>query len=137
MKVLVATDGSQHSLKAVERALELAKHEKAEITLISVAYFANEDLDEMPPGIHERLEAEAREALKKAKAIFDAQGIEVKTVLEAGYVPANNIIARAARDGFDRIILGSTGSGRLKGVLIGSTAGKVVANAPCSVTVIR
>ena len=137
MKVLVATDGSQHSLRAVERAVDLAKYEKAEITLISVAYFAREDLDEMPPVIHERLEAEAREALVRAKALFDSQGIEVKTILETGYVPANNIIQRAVEGGFERIILGSTGSHKLKGVLIGSTAAKVVANAPCSVTVIR
>lgn len=41
MKVLTATDGSEHSMKAVRRALELAEKEGAEITLMSVAYFSN------------------------------------------------------------------------------------------------
>ena len=48
MKVLVATDGSEHALKALKRAMELAEKEGAEITLLSVAYFSKEDLDEIP-----------------------------------------------------------------------------------------
>ena len=137
MKILVATDGSEHSMKAVNRAIELAEKEGAAITLISVAYYSREDLDEMPPSIQDKLESIAAEALKKAKAVFDAKGIKVDTVLEAGFVPANNIIRRAEEGKFDRILMGSTGVSGLKRVFIGSTAAKVVANAPCSVTVIR
>ena len=39
MKVLVATDGSEHSMKAVQRALEVAEKQGAQVTLMSVAYF--------------------------------------------------------------------------------------------------
>ncbi|HAA03466.1 MAG TPA: universal stress protein, partial [Syntrophobacteraceae bacterium] len=35
MKVLVATDGSEHSLKAVKRALEMAELEGAQVTLMA------------------------------------------------------------------------------------------------------
>ncbi len=137
MKVLVATDGSEHSLKALKRAMELAEKEGAEITLISVAYFSKEDLDEIPLNIQEKLEKQAAVALKKAKALFDEKGIKVEAVLEAGYVPANNIISKAETGKFDLILLGSTGQSGFKRLLIGSTAAKVVANAPCSVAVIR
>jgi nucleotide-binding universal stress UspA family protein len=137
MKVLVATDGSEHSMKAVNRALELAMKEGAEVTLMSVAYYAREDLDEMPANIQEKLESHAAEALKKAKAVFDEKSVQVETLLEAGFVPANNIIRRAEEGQFERILLGSTGISGLKRVFIGSTAAKVVANAPCSVTVVR
>jgi nucleotide-binding universal stress UspA family protein len=137
MKVLVATDGSEHSMKAVMRGLELAELEGAEITLMSVAYYSREDMDEMPPGIQERLESEAKGALDKAKALFDAKGIAVATILEAGYVPANNIVTRAREGGFNMVLLGGAGMSRLKGTLIGSTAAKVSAYAPCSVGVIR
>jgi nucleotide-binding universal stress UspA family protein len=137
MKVLVATDGSEHSLKAVRRGLELAEREGAEVTLMAVALYSREDLDEMPPSIQEKLEAQGAEALKKAKALFDEKGIKVETVLQAGYVPANNIIKKAEEGKFDRILMGSTGISGFKRLLIGSTAAKVVANAPCTVTVIR
>ncbi len=91
----------------------------------------------MPMNIQDKLEDEAREALKKAKAVFDAKNIPVETVMEAGLVPANLIIQKAQDGKFDRIIIGSTGRNALDKVLMGSVAAKVVAHAPCEVTVVR
>jgi nucleotide-binding universal stress UspA family protein len=137
MKVLVPTDGSEHAMKAVQRALELAEKNGAQITLMSVASFAKDILDDMPPGIQDKLEREAAAVLKKAKELFDQKGLKVEMVLEAGLVPANNII-RLAEDGkFDRIVMGSTGRTGIAKILMGSTAAKVVANAPCEVTIVR
>jgi nucleotide-binding universal stress UspA family protein len=137
MKVLVATDGSAHSMKAVARALELAENQGAQVTLISVAYYGADYLEEMPPNIREKLESEARMALNKAKAVFDAKNVKVETVLASGLVPANIIINKAQEGKFDRIILGSTGMNAIEKVLMGSTAAKVVAHAPCEVTIVR
>jgi nucleotide-binding universal stress UspA family protein len=137
MKVLVATDGSEHSMKAVQRGLELAETQQAQVTLMSVAYYAADYLEGMPPNIQDKLEDEAKGALKKAKALFDAKNLPVETVLEAGLVPANLIIQKAQDGKFDRIIIGSTGMNALERILMGSTASKVVAHAPCEVTVVR
>jgi nucleotide-binding universal stress UspA family protein len=137
MKVLVATDGSEQSMKAVQRGLELAESQQAQVTVMSVAYFAADYLEGMPPNIKDKLQDEARTALKKAKALFDAKNVPVETVLEAGLVPANLIIAKAQDGKFDRIIIGSTGMNALERILMGSTAAKVVAHAPCEVTVVR
>jgi nucleotide-binding universal stress UspA family protein len=136
MKVLVATDGSEHSMKAVQRGVELAE-QGAQVTLMSVAYYGADYLEGMPPNIQDKLEAEAREALKKGQARFEAKNLPVETVLEAGLVPANLIINKAQEGKFDRIIIGSTGMNALERILMGSTAAKVVAHAPCEVTVVR
>jgi nucleotide-binding universal stress UspA family protein len=136
MKVLVATDGSAASMKAVERALEMAETKGAQVTIMAVAYFPG-DVDEMPLNIREKLEGEARAAIRKAKALFDQKNVQVETVLEAGLMPANNIMRRAQEGKFDRIVIGSTGMTALEKVLMGSTAAKVVAHAPCEVTVVR
>ncbi len=137
MKVLVATDGSEHSMKAVQRGVELAETQGAQVTLMSVAYFGADYLTGMPPNIRDKLEDEARTALNKAKALFDAKNLPVETVLEAGLVPANLIITKAQEGKFDRIIIGSTGMNALERIIMGSTASKVVAHAPCEVTVVR
>ncbi len=137
MKVLVATDGSEHSMKAVQRALELAEKQGAQVTLMSVAYYGADYLEGMPPNIKDKLEDEARAALKKGKALFDAKNLPVETVMEAGLVPANLIIRKAQDGKFDRIVMGSTGQNALERILMGSTAAKVVAHAPCEVTVVR
>jgi len=136
MKVLVATDGSAASMKAVERALEMAEKQGAQVTIMAVAYFPG-DADEMPLNIREKLENEARESIRKAKALFDQKNVKVDTVLEAGLTPANNIMNRAQDGKFDRIVVGSTGMSPLGKILMGSTAAKVVAHAPCEVTVVR
>jgi nucleotide-binding universal stress UspA family protein len=137
MKVLVATDGSEHSMKAVQRGLELAETQQAQVTLMSVAYYAADYMEGMPPNIQGKLEDEARAALQKAKALFDAKNLPVETVLQAGLVPANLIIQKAQDGKFDRIIIGSTGMNALERIIMGSTASKVVAHAPCEVTVVR
>lgn len=137
MKVLTATDGSEHSMKAVKRALELAEKEGAKITLMSVAYFSKSDFDDMPPDIQEKLEKQAKDALNSAKAIFEGKGIRVDAILETGVVPANNIIRRAKEDNFDLILMGRTGLTGFERAMTGSTAAKVVAHAPCSVSIIQ
>jgi nucleotide-binding universal stress UspA family protein len=137
MKVLVATDGSETSMKAVARALELAEKQGAQVTIMSVAYYGADYLEGMPPNIKDKLEDEARSALKKGKALFDAKNLPVEMVLEAGLVPANLIIRKAQEGKFDRIVIGSTGLNALERILMGSTAAKVVAHAPCEVTVVR
>jgi nucleotide-binding universal stress UspA family protein len=137
MKVLVATDGSDHSMKAVQRGLELAETQGAQVTLMAVAYYVADYLEGMPPNIQDKLQDEAKAALNKAKALFDAKNLPVETVMEAGLVPANLIIAKAQDGKFDRIIIGSTGQNALERILMGSTAAKVVAHAPCEVTVVR
>jgi nucleotide-binding universal stress UspA family protein len=137
MKVLVPTDGSEHSMKAVQQALELAEKQGAQVTLMSVAYYVADYLEEMPPNIREKLEDEAKGALKKAKALFEAKNLPVETVLETGLVPANLIIQKAQEGKFDRIVIGSTGQNALDKIVMGSTATKVVAHAPCEVTVVR
>lgn len=135
MKVLVPIDGSEASMGAVRRALEIAEKVGAEVTLMRVVQVG--DFDVMLPDIREKMEREAKASLEKAKAIFDAKGIKVETVLEEGLVPANNIIRKAEEEKFDRIVIGSTGATGLMRILMGSTAAKVVAHAPCEVTVVR
>ena len=137
MKVLVATDGSEHSMKAVQRALEMAEKQGAQVTLMSVAYYVQGYVSGMPPNIQDKLEDEARGALKKAKALFEAKNLPVETVLVSGLVPANLIIQKAQEGKFDRIVIGSTGQNALDKIVMGSTATKVVAHAPCEVTVVR
>jgi len=137
MKVLVPTDGSDYAMKAVNKAVEMAEKEKAEITIMAVALYAGLADIEYPGDIKERLDTEAQIALNKAKEVFDKKGIPVKTVLERGVVPANNIIRKAQEEKFDLIIMGHRGTGEFPGTGIGSTASKVVSLTPCSVLIVK
>lgn len=137
MKVLVATDGSEQSIKAVKRAIELVEKEGAKVTIMSVAYYSMDGFDDMPLRVQQKLQEEANEALEKAKALFDKKGIAVETEMQAGLVPANNIIRKAKEGKFDLILIGSTGLSGLQRVMMGSTASKIAMHAPCSVSIMR
>jgi nucleotide-binding universal stress UspA family protein len=71
----------------------------------------------------------ARERARKASM----SDIEVHTCW--GDV-ADSIIALAARENADMIVLGRRGRGRLAGLLLGSVSQKVVTLAPCVVAVV-
>jgi len=140
MKVLVATDGSDRSMKAVRRALELAEKEGAEITLLSVAPQVSSllfETDELPVSVQDAFDNEAKSWLDKAKAVFGARGIAVSSLLAHSAVAANAILDVAAEGKFDWIIMGSTGKTGIEKYLIGSTASKVLAHAHCSVAIAR
>lgn len=137
MKILITTDGSENSLKAINWTMEKMARENDQVILMTVSQFAQDLLAEMPPSTQDKLEAIAGEILDKGKNILKDKGIEPQIVLEVGTVPANNIIRRAEDEKVDIIVMGSTGLSGLKKTLLGSTASKVVGNAPCSVCIIR
>lgn len=137
MKVLVPVDGSDRSMKAVEMAVKLAEKEGARVTLLAVAHYATGDFEALPTDLQSKFEKHARSFLDKAKVPFDQKGLSVDMRLDYGLNPGNNIVKAAEEGGFDHILIGSTGSSGLTRFLMGSTATKVVQNAPCTVTVVR
>ncbi len=137
MKILITTDGSENALKAINWTREKLARENDEIILMTVSQFAQDLLAEMPLGTQDKLEAIARETLEKGEKALTDKGVKAAIVLEVGTVPANNIIRKAEEEGVGMIVMGSTGMSGLKKTLLGSTAAKVVSNAPCSVSIIR
>ena len=138
MKVLVATDGSEHSMKAVQRGLELAEKQGAQVTLMSVAYYVQGNFDGMPLNIQDKLEDEAREALKKGKALFDAKNLPVETVTGGG-AGAGQLNHRQRPRMASLTASSSAAPARTpwRGYSWAAPPAKVVAHAPCEVTVVR
>jgi nucleotide-binding universal stress UspA family protein len=66
----------------------------------------------------------------------DAPSLTVTTKILEG-LPAHLIVEEARDCGADLIVVGSHGYGFMKRMLLGSVAHSVVANAPCSVHVVR
>lgn len=137
MKILITTDGSENSIKAINWTMEKMARKDDQIILMTVSQFAQDLLAEMPPRTQDKLEAIAEEILEKGENILKDKSVEPQIVLEVGTVPANNIIRRAEDEKVDIIVMGSTGLSGLKKTLLGSTASKVVSNAPCSVCIVR
>jgi nucleotide-binding universal stress UspA family protein len=136
MKILVAFDNSDPALKALDKALGMAKKEKAELILMTVY----PDFPEDEGGLKQAsasLMLMAEKTIARGKSEAEKAGITVKTVIEAGYSAAENIIKYAGKNNIDMIVMGHKSKTGMERLLVGSVAGKVVTYAPCSVLVVR
>jgi nucleotide-binding universal stress UspA family protein len=137
-KIVVATDGSAASEKAIDRAIELAKTHDVEIIVVNVAE------DYCPIGLVEVDCETIREiAMKESKAImqaaidkFKASSIEARGIIEYGS-PVDTIIDIVKREKADEIIAASHGRHGAKKLLMGSVTSRLVEWAPCPVVVVK
>jgi nucleotide-binding universal stress UspA family protein len=141
--ILVATDGSDDSDAAVEAALDLA-HDTSGRLLVLTVVPEGSSADEPDTGGANRDEAdrddeEVVEATDRANDVVDHAvewGLEATPLVWEGE-PADAILAAAASEGADIIVIGSsarTGVGR---ILLGSVTDDVVRRAEVPVMVVR
>jgi nucleotide-binding universal stress UspA family protein len=133
--VLIATDGSDAGDLAVSFAKDLAVDQKARVIVVYV--------DELVPGhggAHhaQALEPEIHTKISDQVAALTAAGLEATFETHQVKVsgPAHAIADAATAAGADLIVLGSVGSGPLKGLLLGSVAHRLLQISPCPVLVI-
>jgi len=148
-KILVAVDGSVHSLNAFEHALEIAKSQDAELLILHVIpdtmtgslveYGAKYGSLAVVQAYYHAAEKEAIEWLKPLETIARKQQVKAKSEIlwELGKSPVALITGYAKKNSVDLIVMGTRGRGALKRLLLGSVASGVVNHAPCSVMVVR
>lgn len=141
-RILVPTDGSERSVKAVEGAARFARPLGATLVVMSVVepYSYTNLAEYRPESIEqydERVTAEAEERLEAARKIAVAAGVEVKTVMVKSFSPAEAIIEQAEKNGCDIIFMASHGRKGIAAVLLGSETQKVLTNSHFPVMVYR
>ena len=96
-RILVPTDGSERSVKAVEGAARFAKPLGATLVIMTVIepYSYTNLAEYRPESIEqydERVSAEAEERLAEAKRVADAVGVENKTVMVKSFSPSVGLL---------------------------------------------
>lgn len=136
--ILLAVDGSEHSLNAARSAAQLACSMNSADLRIAVVY------DSIPPLLGDP----DFQVILNAR-LDDTEKILQSAVKEVGEVPstvstetiagdpAEAIIKIAETRKCDLIVMGSRGLGRLAGLVLGSVSQKVVSHAPCPVLIVR
>jgi nucleotide-binding universal stress UspA family protein len=135
--ILLAVDGSEHSLKAAKLAGNLARLSGGTLWAITVyeevpSYLGEPNLSKV---IAERTE-KAEEILDEAtKEIGEIPGNCESEILSGD--PAESILRVVDVRNIDLIIMGTRGRGEIKSLLLGSQSHKVVSTAPCPVMLVR
>lgn len=135
-KILVPIDGSDYSMRALERAKELGEFYKAEITLLTVVDSGRFiSIDFKQDMINSGIEA-GQELLLKATNLLEGYPYGLKSTYRMGDI-ANEIITMAEENDFDIIVIGSRGLGTFKRALLGGVSQKVVSHANTTVMVVK
>ncbi len=144
--ILVALDGSETALKAVDFAAKLAAQTDAELTLLTVvdeAHVGDRALKDFARAEHlaaawgDLSETRAQEILIAGhERAAGYEGLRVRKEWRSGN-PAAEIARYAREKQVNLIVVGNTGHGGLAAALLGSVAFKLLATAPCPLTVVR
>ncbi len=144
-RILIATDGSPLSRKAVESGIEMAELTGAQIVALKVvprypvSYFeGGVALPINNVATIEKQWAEAALAIVTAvKTKAEAKGIKVKAITHTSDLVAESIVAAAKKHKCDLIVMASHGRRGLKRVLMGSETMHVLTHSHIPVLVLR
>lgn len=137
-KILVASDGSRNSRRAIRMAGAIASATGADLHLIHVglvSQYTNPEV--MNSAQYDRLKTEARSRLDNELEFARENGVTVAhSHLRMGRVDSE-VIRLGEEIKADMIALGNRGMGALERILLGSDAESIVRHAPCDVIVFR
>ncbi len=143
--ILIAVDGSKHSMKGIDVGSQIAAGVNAKLVLLHVI-----KEEKIPEAMREFAKAEhlelmdidirkrgAQHMLAKAVDKVRANGVnDVDIEVEEGPI-ARMIVRRAEQNGADLIVVGSRGMGDIEGLLRGGVSHRVETLAKCPVLVVK
>jgi nucleotide-binding universal stress UspA family protein len=131
--ILFPTDFSPASEAALDYAISLARDANAKLLLLHIAEPLPVYGDVPYYGVPEPDKAELE---RRLHAVSVDTRLRVERRLVAGY-PAEQILAEAAKDAVDMIVMGTHGRTGLTRLLMGSVAERVVRGATCPVLAVK
>jgi nucleotide-binding universal stress UspA family protein len=141
--ILIPTDGSDLSRKALLYGVELAREGGAKVIALTVRppYMVG-SMDMIGvAGDQDLFEAETQRyadyALTQAKMAADAASVKIETVQEVGDQPYRAIIECATSNKCDLIVMASHGRRGVSALLLGSETAKVLTHSKIPVLVFR
>ena len=141
-KILLPTDGSELSDKAIAGAMQMAAKLGAGIVGLTVVEpYSYSSLSEYRPESFDDYEARmtkaAQERLEKLEAAAKAAGVAVTTMVVKSFSPYEAIIEAAKKTDADVIFMASHGRKGLNALLLGSETQKVLTHSAVPVMVYR
>jgi len=135
--ILVPFDASAQSRRSLERACALAKQDAAIVTIMYVIPRYEEMLDFMrTPQIEKSLRGEAERILGEGRALAQTLGVEAHVSIAEGH-GGDEIAKAVVKAGHDLVVMGTSGWRGVDKALLGSTAERVIRDAPCPVLVVK
>ena len=141
--ILLPTDGSRLSEKAIKNCVRMAKKNDAKITALTVIpkfhtfTYEIEMLETTRKEYEEQVAAQAQGFVDYARKVASAAGVDCDGVKVVSDQPYKEIIKTAQKKGCDLILMASHGRRGIEGFLLGSETQKVLTHSKVPVLVYR
>jgi len=141
--ILIPTDGSELSQKAIDYGMALAKSVNAKVTVVTVStpfhalVVEPSMITDTPEQYGKRMATLAAEYLNVAKEAALAAGVSCDTMHVEHDQPYLAIIETAVRNSCDLIVMASHGRRGISAIVLGSEALKVLTHSTIPVLVFR
>jgi nucleotide-binding universal stress UspA family protein len=142
--ILVPTDGSDFSQRAIAHAIELAKFHKAKITAITVVTGLRKNMSieghtlaDVQTDFNALSEEHAQDALEPLAKACRAAGIEPEMHYFRNVTPNEGIVLAAKNHNCDLIVMATHARSGISAMLLGNETQKVIAESPVPVLVVR
>ncbi len=141
MRIAIAVDGSENSLRAVRYGLDLAGKFKQAPSLILLNVHISALISPVARGIDRKqveqyMDEIAEEELAQAKRLVTQAGLSADVIKGHGEV-VPTILEIIKKEAVDLLIVGGKGRSGLADLLIGSTTSKLISHCPVPVTVVK
>jgi len=139
-RILVPTDASEYSRRALKTALELARAVKAEVVLLHVSYtpqaYWGYTISYGITVTQEQLDQNGELALDATLTGIDTEQVVITKRVESGH-PVTIILEQVKKENIDLVIMGSHGYGAIAGSVLGSVSQRVLQRVSCPVLIIK
>ena len=139
MKILLATDGSEHAKVATRLLNEFPIDDSTDLVLLSNVFVPSGDpkaLDPLLKEFEQHQEEEAEKHLAESEMLITKDLGSIKHTVVHGHI-GHSIVEAAEKEGADIIVMGATGHSGVSRILLGSVSHYVATHAPCSVLIAR
>ncbi|MET1030908.1 universal stress protein [Domibacillus tundrae] len=134
--ILLASDGSDHALRATEEAIKLAKGLKKEIVVAYVVNFDQSKKDVLHSAGSLDREQKRKKQLQSTEQKLQEAEVAYSIKLLHG-VPGPAIVEYANENAVSYVVLGSRGLNDLQEMVLGSVSHKVAKRAQCPVLIVK
>ncbi|MDR3583960.1 MAG: universal stress protein [Desulfosporosinus sp.] len=139
-KILVPTDASENSRRALKAAVEMAQAMQAEVVLLHVNYtpqaYWGYTISYGITVTQEQIDQNGELALEATLVGIDCSQVVLNKRMESGH-PVTVILEQIKKENIDLVVMGSHGYGAITGSVLGSVSQRVLQRASCPVLIIK
>ncbi|WP_018933038.1 universal stress protein [Gracilibacillus lacisalsi] len=135
-KILLAADGSDHSIRAASHAVKVAQIDQGKIDIV-YAVDGKTSKEDVLHGLDKyEVKKERQEKLLPVIEVIEEAGLECETHVVHGE-PGPAIVDFANRNEYDFVVVGSRGLNQVQTMILGSVSHKIAKRVHCPVLIVK